>query len=451
VPFATLLIALFAITPLASAQDSVRPILLSDDGAWCWFQDERALVYGRKLFVGAVANGTSDKSRRGDIDLLVCDIDSRRVTRYELHDQLEADDHAAPALLRLADGRLLATYSKHGSENCFYGRLTRSAGGTDWLPEFKVIPSEQSRITYSNLYLLSAENEGRGRLYNFFRGLDASFKPSFAFSDDSGTMWQRGSVAIDVPLAFRHRPYVKYASNCRDTIHLLYTDGHPRDSDNSVYHIFYREGKLHRSDGAALSPLARGLKSPDEGTRVFRGDAQNVAWVSDLHLSVAGRSFAVFTVQKDSGGLRSGDEKAGRDHRYHYAWWDGTTWHDHEIARGGSRLYAGEDDYTGNICLDPDRLDTVYFSTNVDPATGQSLVSSADGRRHYELFRGHTANGGQTWKFQPITHDSAVDNLRPIVPPRDDGLTALVWFRGTYRTFRDYDTQVVALPLDAPD
>jgi len=120
-PFATILIALFAITPLASAQESARPILLSDDGAWCWFQDERALVYDRTLLVGAVANGTSDKSRRGDIDLLVCDIDSRRVTRYELHDQFEADDRAAPALLRLPDGRLLAAYSKHACENCFYG------------------------------------------------------------------------------------------------------------------------------------------------------------------------------------------------------------------------------------------------------------------------------------------------------------------------------------------
>ena len=147
-PFAAILIALFAITPLASAQDSARPILLSDDGAWCWFQDERALVHGRTLLVGAVANGTSDKSRRGDIDLLSCDLDSRRVTRVELHDQLEADDHAAPALLRLPDGRLLARVC--GTP---LSRVSASATSAAWLK-----PRDQSRQRWSGTGTSSASS-----------------------------------------------------------------------------------------------------------------------------------------------------------------------------------------------------------------------------------------------------------------------------------------------------
>ena len=445
---AMLFVALFCPWP-AFADQPDDPIVLNDDGAWCWFQDERALIQGNKLLVGSVANGSIDSDRHGDIDVVAYDLASGWGARTELHDQLEADDHAVPALWLRPDGRLLAVYCKHGSENCYYSRLTRSPGDfTDWQPETRFTPSNASRVTYSNLHFLSAENGGRGRLYNFFRGLDASFKPSYAFSDDWGGIWQTGNVVIDVPLAFRHRPYVKYASNAVDTIHLIYTDGHPRDVDNSVYHIFYRDGQLHRSNGMVIPPLATGLKSPSEGTRIFAGDSQNVAWVSDVHLSSDGRPYVVYSVQKNSGGLKSGDDNAGQDHRYRYACWDGTKWHDHEIAFGGSRLYPGEDDYTGNICLDPDRLDTVYFATNSDPLTGKPLISAADGQRHYEVFRGRTTSGGQHWKFASITNNSKSDNLRPVIPKRDSGPTALLWFRGAYRTYRDYDTQIVGLALD---
>jgi hypothetical protein len=396
-----------------------------------------------------VANGSRDSARKGDVDLVAYDLVSGRLVCSKLHEQLEADDHAAPSLWLRPDGRLLVVYSKHGPENCFYSRLTRSPDDfSEWLPETRFVPSERSRITYSNLHFLTAENNGQGRLYNFFRGLDASFKPSYAFSDDLGATWQAGNIVINVPLAFRHRPYVKYASNGSDTIHIVYTDGHPRDFNNSIYHIYYCDGHLHRSDGTRIGPLSAGISNPGDGTRVFEGDAQNVAWASDLHLSADGRPYVVYSVQKNSSGLKSSDPHSGQDHRYRYAWWDGARWHDHQIAFGGSRLYAGEDDYTGNICLDPDRLGTVYLSSNVDPATGHPLASAGDGHRHYEIYRATTADDGQRWRLLPVTRNSTLDNLRPIVPKWDTAHTALLWFRGTYRTYRDYDTEIVAMILD---
>jgi hypothetical protein len=444
-----LIVWLFVVcsSPSALAQQADTPAVLNDDGAWCWFQDERAIIAGSTLLIGSVANGASDPARTGDVDVVAYDLASGRLRRYELHNQLESDDHAAPAFWLRPDGRVLAVYSKHGPENCFYTRVTSKPNDfTNWEPTVTFVPSEKSRVTYSNLHDLAAENGGRGRLYNFFRELDASFKPSFAWSDDYGESWSRGNVLIDVPLEFRHRPYVKYASDGH-TIHVLYTDGHPRDYDNSVYHVFYRNGQLHRTDGNHIGPLPRGLKSPDEGTAVFRGNADNVAWVSDLHLSADGRPYAVFSVQKNSAGLSSGHPAAGTDHRYHYVWWNGSQWRDAEIAHAGSRLYPGEDDYTGNICLDPNRLHTVYLSANVDPVTGKPLLSAADGQRHFEIYRGTTPDQGTTWHWDAVTHDSSVDNLRPIVPTWDGSRTALLWFRGTYVTYRNYRTEVVGLIL----
>jgi hypothetical protein len=136
----------------------------------------------------------------------------------------------------------------------------------------------------------------------------------------------------------------------------------------------------------------------------------------------------------------------GDDIRYRYARWDGSAWHDSQLAYAGSRLYSGEDDYSGLSAIDPVDPSVVYLSANADPATGAPLASAADGLRHYEIFRGVTTDGGATFTFTPVTKDSTADNLRPILPQRGtDGQRALVWLRGQYRAYTDYTQAVVAL------
>jgi len=48
-----------------------QPIVLNDDGAGCWFQDERAIIVGTKLLVGCIANGRSGLSHKGDGDVTI--------------------------------------------------------------------------------------------------------------------------------------------------------------------------------------------------------------------------------------------------------------------------------------------------------------------------------------------------------------------------------------------
>jgi hypothetical protein len=151
-------------------------VTLNDDGGWSWFEDERAIVHDGRIIVGSVAAGVHDAGRRGDIEVTVYNPASGKKSRSRLHHNLsggpgaEYDDHNSPALFARPDGRILAAYSRHGSENCFYFRLTARADDPgDWLPEHSYVPSETSRITYSNLIWLGLENGGKGRLYNFFR------------------------------------------------------------------------------------------------------------------------------------------------------------------------------------------------------------------------------------------------------------------------------------------
>ncbi|HKZ30760.1 MAG TPA: BNR-4 repeat-containing protein [Vicinamibacteria bacterium] len=428
------------------ASPLAAPVVLNDDGGWCWFQDERALVVGDRLVFGSVAAGRSDASRRGTVEVTSVVLATGATTRFRLSaTPVERagryDDHDTPAFVVRGDGRLLAVWAGHGYDNRILSRVSlRPGDATGWGDERAFVPSPSSSVTYSNLHRLAGE---RGRIYDFFRGLDNRFKPSMAWSDDEGESFRSGGVVIDVPATFRHRPYVKYASDGQATVHLAYTEGHPRNFDNSLYHAYYRDGVLHRSDGSVIRPLAEGLRDPVEGTRVFQGDPANVAWVIDLELDAQGRPFVAYSVQKDSAGLPQG--QGGSDHRYRLARWTGKAWNDREIASAGTRLYAGEDDYTGGVALVPGDPTRVLVSTDADPTTGAPLVSAADGKRHWEIFRGTTPDDGLTWQWQAVTRDSTADNLRPIVPRSDARDELLLWLRGRYRSYTDYDLEVVGL------
>ncbi|MFN7967059.1 MAG: BNR-4 repeat-containing protein [Acidobacteriota bacterium] len=430
----------------ATRADAAEPRVINDDGGWNWIEDPRVLLDHGVLIVGSAAAGAIEPARRGNIEVAAHDIARGTTARSALHLQLFNDglsiydDHNSPSLVELADGRLLAMYSAHNVAPQFYYRISlQPHDATTWGDEQQFVPSATSKVTYPGLLRLSSER----RVYNFFRGLDDRFKPSYAYSDDDGRSFVTGNVFIDVPGTVRQRPYVKYAGNGRDTVHMVYTQGHPRDFDNSLFHLIYRGGKLRQSNGKPVRRLRKGLSRPSEGTRIFRGDADNVAWISDVELDQNGHPVAVYSVQKNSANLRPG--QGGDDHRYRYARWTGSKWIDREIAFAGRRLYAGEDDYTGTIAIDPDDASLVYASTDVDPATGVPLISSADGQRHYEIFEGATRDGGASFTWTAVTHDSVADNIRPTMPPSDGTYRALVWLRGTYRTYSDYELSVVAL------
>ena len=344
--------------------------MLSDDGGWCWFEAPRALFQGSRLVIGSVASGWSNAAARATPTSSSTISPPARPALVELHNQLELDDHDSPALLARPDGRLLTLYAKHGTENHFYYRLSTANTPTTWAAEQTFTPTTATQLTYSNLFLLTGESN---RVYDFYRGLDASYKPSYAYSDDLGQTWHSGNVIINVPsTGTLQRPYARYVSNGTDTVHITYTEAHPRDFDNSIYHVYYKGGTLYRSDGTAIHPLTQGLTTPSEGTRIFQGDANNVAWTVDIALDPAtGLPHVVYSVQLGSAGLPTG--QGGTDMRYRYARWDGTAWRDRPLAYAGTRLYSGEDDYTGLASLDPTNPSVVYISTNANPTTGAAL------------------------------------------------------------------------------
>jgi hypothetical protein len=409
-------------------------VRLTDNGAWSWFMDPRVIVDDGKLIAGSVRaigsfQANSTDPRWGNVEVSVYDIESGRVDNVVLHPHLEQDDHDAPAFLVRKDGRYLAVYSMHARERRMYYRLSEPHNPLVWGPASVVeTPGDAAEYagnnaTYANLFRMPG-----GRIFNFIRAFHHD--PNYMYSDDDGSSWTYGGRWLYGKGGYS--PYLKFAYDGKGTLHFVATEDHPRNFDNSLYHGYLRDGVLYHSDGKAVGKLSTSTETSIatwDFTKVFAGDPDHVAWMVDIDLDRDDRPYVLFSTQNDGRGLPRG--QGGMDLRYHYARWSGAAWHTEEIAYAGTRLYPGEDDYSGLGALDPKNPDVVYISTDADPVSGAPLVSAADQKRHRELFRGLRGPGGK-WSWTPFTRNSTVDNLRPVIPKWEDERTAIVWMRGAY-------------------
>ena len=430
----TILLLLFFMIPTINAQGTRNSqiITFKNNGAWCWFQDERAILHNGVLLFGTVADshGHNGNELDGNIEITAYDIDAKQpIGTSILHEHLEADDHNVPALLLSPDNRVLAVYSKHGTDNKIRYRITQdSYEYLEWQAE-KEFPRD-AKVTYSNLFLLENENSGKDRLYNFYRGED--WNPNYVISDDAGETWRDGGHLIE----FEGRPYVKYSSDSKSKIHFITTEHHPHNYFNSIYHAYMENGNLYTTDGTLIKSLADGPMAPELGTKIFVGDSLNVAWTIDMHLDKQGFPYIAYSVQ---------ESKNCSHIEYRYARWDGKKWQDNFLAFAGTCLYDAEMHYSGLVALDPNDPNTLYISTDHDPVKGTELISTADGKRHYEIFKGVTTSDGKTWSWTPMTHNSTVDNIRPIMPKSDGEHKVLLWLNGTYMDYKNFDVDIVGI------
>lgn len=114
------------------------------------------------------------------------------------------------------------------------------------------------------------------------------------------------------------------------------------------------------------------------------------------------------------------------------------------MAYAGAALYPAQPSYTGLLAIDPADPGHLVISTNVDPTTGVAGVAGPDGLVHWELWDGHRQpNGSVAWA--PLTSGSSVDNLRPVMARHSSGSSALLWLRGRYTSYSDYDADVVGV------
>lgn len=371
---------------------------LTDDGAWCWFSDPRAIYDGDRIVTGWVKTD-------GTIEAAAFDPKTQAIQTQVLYPELEPDDHDNPAFVTTADGHLLAAYTTHSGPDGFF--LQRTSKGSDITSfgepvEISLLDSTELEkfpkvhVTYANPYRLTAENN---RIYCFGRW--TGYKPNMMWSDDNGLTWTTSKVFItNEPFDPNNRPYAKYYSDGESKIHIIFTDGHPRvEPTNSVYYAYYEGGAFFRADGTKIADMNTIPFEPKDADVIFQSNEQEGrAWIADVAQDENGQPVVLYT--------KSPEET---DHRYWYAKYDGTKWFNYEICAAGKwfpQTQEGkterEPHYFGNMTLNPNNTNVVYLSREVNGV--------------FEIERRETKDNGQTWAVEAITQNSELDNVRPYIP-----------------------------------
>lgn len=447
---ALILTILLNITAFGQTGDIVygNLIQLNDNGAWCWYQDERGSIdsAGSKLILGSIGSdsGCGNYERFGDVEAVVFDLESMTPQRYILREgggQFYCDDHHAPGILVRPDGKYTAFYAAHfGLQSSFFRIYDTDSWGTEY--EFSwndSIPGGSDyQTTYSNLYHLS----GEGRMFNFSRGNDGGC-PNFMYSDDGGDKWAYGGqLAAGTPgVGGYGKGYYKYWGNGIDRIDFVCTETHPRNYNTSMYHSYIQNGKVYNSFGTEIDtniydksfiPNTNNFTTVFAANTELNGYTMSHCWNMDIQTYEDGTIAAIISA-------RTGGTSSDPDHAFIYCRFDDSVWTPTYLCKAGKKMYSSEEDYVGLAAIHPSDPNIIYVSTTYDPRNDTTFLGV------HEIFKGVSSNNGATWKWTPITANSERDNFRPIIPKWNEDNMALLWFRGTYFRAQEYDAAIVGI------
>ena len=398
------------------------------DGAWCWFSDPRAVYFEgqhKRTYAGWI-------DRYGDVCIGSYDHASGRIDTKVIYDGLQVDDHDDPSILFDDQGRLLVFFNKHGGPNPLY--FCKSENPEDignWGPVKRLALNDTAlykdmwdTYTYTNTVKLSEED---GRIFLFWRGIDN--KPNYATSDDDGETWTKGRIFILPDRLYpNRRPYLKVFSNGRDVIHFAFTDGHPRkESQNSIYYMYYRDGGLYHADGEKIGNLGDEV-APRMADCVYDAiPSEEKAWIWDVAENESGYPVIAYAKFPDDS-----------NHVYCYASWDGKTWNNKDLVNAGPwfpETMEGQEErepnYSGGMNIDHENTNTLYLSIKRDSV--------------FEIEKWETGNRGKSWKASRITNGSSKNNVRPVAvrgAPVGNPLQVLWMCNTRYRHYTDYQAAI---------
>ncbi len=390
---------------------------LSNNGAWCWFQDPRA------VFIDGEYKKTYAQwlTTREELQVGSYNHKSKKINIYTIKSNWGYDDHNVGSFLVLPDNRLMIFYARHNKRG-IYSRITKNSEDiTSWEEESTI--TNQKRITYSHPVFLREEH----KYLVFFRG--KTWKPTFCESEN-GKDWSKPKVLIQDKERTKRtiRPYTKVFSNNLNSIHFVYTDGHPRkQKHNSVYYLKYQDQKFQRSGGETIAEGWEGQISPDSCDLVYDGSrGKGRGWVWDLTEDKKGNPCVLYTRLPSK-----------KDHKYCRAKWDGNTWKKEKICDGGkwfpqTKRFRREKEphYSGGMCFLPGNPDIVYLSREQD----RGFVIEKSKRTR------------QGWESTVLSNRETSLNVRPVVPRgwnlHKNKNDHVLWMSGRYRHYTDYNTSI---------
>ena len=424
-----LLLLLVAGLQSIKAQEQGAANIVSDEGAWCWFADPRALHYEN-------ATGTINATYLGYIDVhgnvMATQYDwlTRRKTDVLVRSYFQPDDHNNPTFVVLPDERVMIFYTRHTDEAKIWYRISRKPGDITALGEERYLATANN-TTYPSPFILSDDPT---HIYLCWRGIN--WHPTIAriTMPDEGDNCQFDFGPKQIVQSTGARPYAKYQSNGKDKIYLSYTTGHP---DNempdwlyfNVIDINHGNGPILRDImGTELKKVAEGVFNVNKQSSYANSYPLTVVdnttnirnWVWQIALDENERPVIAYPHIDD----------AKTTHVYWYARWTGTEWRRTWVQYGGHAFHQNwnqtERCYSGGMSIDPDNINDLYLSI---PTTGGQY--NKDGV--YEIWKYTINDAGEVTASEQITRNSAKNNIRPfIIPGSKNSPMRLAWMNGDY-------------------
>jgi hypothetical protein len=428
-----LLTTLIALTTIAKAQQSYSGHQISEEGAWCWFADPRAIHYSN-------ADGSINASYIGYIDVhgnvkaMQIDHNTGRRTEVLVRSYFQPDDHNNPTFLVLPDERVLIIYSRHTDEPAFYYRVSKRPGDISVLGEEKCIVTNHN-TTYPSPFLMSDDPE---HFYLCWRGL--GWHPTIArltLPDEEDNV-QIAWGPYQMVQSTGARPYAKYYSNGKDKLYMTYTTGHPDNEwPNWLYFNVINLNAEKQTDGTVtVSPTLEDIKGnhlsviADGKFRVNKSAEYKQTYPYTLVDAPTNSRAWVWQIACDTEGLPAiamvRIDRSKNQHQYYYAKWTGEAWRLTDLADGGGRFHPSNTEYcySGGEALDPANPNVIYLSIPTKGRTGKSI---------HEIWRYTLNNQGQVVMKEQVTRNSEKNNVRPFVLPGSEGSPLrLMWMHGDY-------------------
>jgi hypothetical protein len=412
---------IYAQLPKPGAQfDTYRP-----KGIWTWYGEPKAVYYKgtkEKTYI-AYLDISNQASSVGKVMVTSYDHQSGKLDTAILNSTFGWDDHNHPSIIVRNDGHILVFYSQHNGVSMHLRISTNPEDITSWGPDLEILKLAGSSYTYPNIMQLSGENN---RIYCFYRGID--WKPTFATSDDGGATWSAVVKFFTVTGTATNRPYIKFESDGKTTIHMVLEKSNRNDGPLPSYYLCYKNGGFYRSDGTLIKTLTQVKTTPltvSDVEMVFDPVNPNLdaepgltnlkgsCW--DIAIGKNGRPVFLFDIF----------DANGSNHRYHYYRYNGSQWiRTFMVNSGGTMDESGsENGFAGGMTLD-----------HMDP--GIAYVS-AQTNGQFEMFRYVTPDTGKTWQKTQMTANSGQNkNTRPCVPRGyTSGKIGVIWMCGTYTTW----------------
>lgn len=406
-------------------ESGITTSTLTEEGAWCWFADPRALHFQDE-------QGSINSTYVGYIDvhgsIKATQIDHLKKSRTEVlvRSRFQPDDHNNPTFLVLPDERIMIFYSRHTDESCFYYRISREPGDITTLGKEMRLETDHN-TTYPSPFILSDDPE---HIYLCWRGI--GWHPTIARltlpDEQDRVTFDRGphQIVRSMKGAPGVRPYAKYATNGKDRIYLAYTTNHPdNQSENWIYlnSIDIHSYELSDITGYILSQIGSSpLHEVDINPR-YR-EQHPYAVVDSTH---ARNWIWELVLDKDEHPVLAmvSIDSSKTSHDYYHVEWTGNQWKKTFLSNAGGHFHQSPDIekcYSGGMTIDKDDPRVIYGSVPVKGKHGNV----------YELVKFTVSADGSNQTTEQITFDSPANNIRPYAIAGLQGATSLSWMQGDY-------------------